>query len=252
MQVLMVLSVVLTIAALGMLFKLAERIEEENHMLESGLKTMRIYNESLQNKINDIRMFRHDAVGLLQAIDMYGVDNADVIPDRGASGRHSDHIAKNAMPLLEAIIELKRRQCAEDSIDFICPDRFPKMPEGILLPDETDLCLLMQNLLDNAYEANLRIAEKSSRMMSLNVGGITAASGIGSKAASKLVITVTNRVDSREKISFLTRKSKPELHGIGLRIVDEILKKYNGRRTVSTDPAENLISTTAELQILHV
>lgn len=251
MQVIMVLSAVLTIAALGMLFRLAERIEEENHMLEAGLKTMRIYNESLQKKINDIRKFRHDAIGLLQAIDMYGVDYKETMPDREAYGYNSGHIVKKTMPLLEAIVELKRRQCAEEGIDFICPDRFPDMPEGMMLPDETDLCLLMQNLLDNAYEANLRITEKSRRMMSLDIGSITADSETGSKSASKLVITVTNRVDSQEKLSFLTRKSKPELHGIGLRIVDDILKKYNGRRTVSIDPADILISTTAELQILR-
>ena len=252
MQVVMVLSVVLTIAALGMLFKLAERIEEENRMLESGLETLRIYNESLQKKITDIRRFRHDAAGLLQAIDMYGIDNANVVLGREASAQHNVHNARKAMPLLEAIVELKRRQCAEESIDFKCPDRFPDMPEGMMLPDETDLCLLMQNLLDNAYEANLRIDEKSRRMMSLDVRGIAAGSDTGRNAASTLVITVTNRVDSQEKISFLTRKSKPELHGIGLRIVDDILKKYNGRRAVSTDPADSIISTTAELQILHI
>ena len=238
MGVLSAFSVVIIVAALGILFKLADRIEEENRMLESGLETSRIYNQMLYKKIDEIRKFRHDSAGLLQTIDIYRLDEDKDMPVYKVGHVTGEDAKRSSMPLLEAIIELKRKQCRENGIPFDCPDHYPDTKAD--QPDETDLCLLVQNLLDNAYEANLRITDPGKRSMSLEVRE-------EDSCGEWLEIIVSNSIDESEKVAFFTYKPKPELHGIGLRIVDDILKKYNGRRTVREDIEHHMFTTTIRI-----
>ena len=296
MGTLTIIAVLASLMAFSSLFKLAERLEEENRMLTMSIETSRIYKEALDEKVRSIREFRHDAVGLLQAIDMYAPDESADRSDNkmsgsddgvahpsnpGEYGKRSDGM-KSRMPLLEAILELKRNQCDEAGISFVCPEEVPLqwMQEG--MPDETDLCLLIQNLLDNAYEANLRISDPARRMMSLSFGGDSAgtmelsaeearnsagknsAEGIRLDAErtaghERLIgqymemlpairVRVANSIDEKEKVSFFTRKRDRELHGIGLRIVDDIVKKYHGEKTVRTDLNEHQITIDVSLK----
>lgn len=244
MKILLVLAPVIIMAALGIMFELLERIDEENKALEAGLEASRMYSESIRSKMEKIRRFRHDAVGLLQAIDAYGLDADGTLPAQGlaGSGRYA-YAAVIPMPMLEAVISLKRDQCREAGITFSCPDSFPEDWRLLELPEENDLCLLIQNLLDNAYEASLRISDESQRWMSLECEGIH---GTGS---DEFTVRVANRIDKNEKVSFLTRKNDAKLHGIGLRIVDDIIRKYDGVMSVRTDADRHIITFAVRFRV---
>lgn len=253
MEALSVLGPALIIISLSIMLRLLNRIEEENRTLEAGLEASKMYNAALRDKTEKIRRFRHDAVGLLQAVDAYGLDDDGTLAGYGEAVRRERSTAAVPMPLLEAIVELKREQCREARIDFDCPEEFPDAWRDAGLPDETDLCLLVQNLLDNAYEANLRIADAGLRRMSFECGMFRsddAEAGIGTAAggADTITLQVSNRIAENEKLSFLTRKKDPGLHGIGLRIVDDIVRKYNGSRVVENDRDDHMISTRIRLE----
>ena len=49
-----------------------------------------------------------------------------------------------------------------------------------------------------------------------------------------------NRIKSGERPSFITRKD-PGLHGIGMKVIDEIAAKYRGSRSTAVDEEENTV-----------
>lgn len=64
-----------------------------------------------------------------------------------------------------------------------------------------------------------------------------------------LYITVKNRIESWQKDSALTHKttkSKPHLHGLGLRIVEEAVQTYNGISSYEIIDQEYIASVMLE------
>ena len=99
----------------------------------------------------------------------------------------------------------------------------------------SDLNSLISNLCDNAIEA---CATLPSAHISLSVHKIKA----------YLVLTISNTCDGdvcRNNPSFRTHKSKPELHGLGLKIIKNIVEKYHGEYKISS--TENLFTTNLML-----
>ncbi len=216
------LTIILFLSLL-VLARIALLIEDENGAIEKELQMSRIYEEALQERVREIRRFRHDVMGLLQAMD-----GASPSSPMGESMEER----QSSLPLLSAILELKEQQCEQSCVDFL-------MDKATLISavqdsgiDETDICLLLQNLLDNAYEASLKIPEKSQRAVSLDM-----------KVNDPIKeIVVTNSISPTEGFSYRTSKANPEQHGIGLKIVDRIIKKYGGKRTVEIDRNNHRIS----------
>lgn len=93
---------------------------------------------------------------------------------------------------------------------------------------EFDLNMLLGNLLDNALEALDNVKKKYLFI------GLSYHCGV-------LLIRIWNSYDGtviNEGGIYITRKNEKDLHGIGLKNITEIVKKYNG---------EQLIETTNEL-----
>lgn len=268
--------VMIIAVALLLLLRYENSIEEENRLLETSIKTARMYSEVLERRTEKIRRLRHDTLGLLQAIESAGESGNETVAknsnqhmaeeagighnvntnngwkENGSDSAEADTCsdrseeknpaALTGMPLPDAIVQLKRKQCRENDIEFaaICEGEIGKSL-GIKrssLPNETDLSLLLQNLLDNAYEANLRIADVKTRAMSLDI----------SSKGKALTVRVSNSLPKGEKPTFKTGKQKPELHGIGMKVIDEVIRKYNGRKVVTQDEAKNRLTIEA---ILH-
>ena len=90
-------------------------------------------------------------------------------------------------------------------------------------PDIMDFCILLGNLLDNAIEANDKVPYEK-RYINLNI----------TQQQDYLSIAVGNSISESVKIEknkILSTKKYKELHGFGLKSVNEIVKKYNGKCT---------------------
>lgn len=129
------------------------------------------------------------------------------------------------------------------------------LPRKLNIPDYL-FCAVLSNLLDNAIEASEKI-QNPAVFVKLHM------------VKNYLSITVKNRIESWQHESALSRKttkSNPHLHGIGLRIVEETVKAYNGISSyeivkndsasadgskevfcMDTDPAEYVASVMLEL-----
>lgn len=91
------------------------------------------------------------------------------------------------------------------------------LPKKLAIPDYL-LCAVLSNLLDNAIEASEKIKDPFIYVKLHMV-------------KNYLSVTIKNRIEPWQIESAETRKttkSKPHLHGLGLRIVEETVKEYNG------------------------
>ncbi|MBQ9014799.1 MAG: GHKL domain-containing protein [Firmicutes bacterium] len=236
-------------------FRYIERIEDENRMLQENMEAVRIYSESLAERMKRIRHFHHDAAGLVQALEL----------ETEIAAQPEDPLG--SMPLLRSVLELKKRQFSEAGVSYCCELQIPKPEE---LPGEDELCQVLQNLLENALEASLRIGDPAGRRVCLRVeqqegargssgdgpacggdspccGGDSSCCGGDSPGEAPVRISVTNAVDPRERITFRSRKSGADEHGMGLRIVDEVTSRRGGSREVIRDPQEHTLTMTVML-----
>ena len=88
--------------------------------------------------------------------------------------------------------------------------------------DNTDLCIILGNLLDNALEGNIRITDKNmDRFIQTDIR----------IQKAFLFIRITNAFDGTYKINgkhYASVKTDAKYHGIGLSNVTAVLEKYHG------------------------
>lgn len=242
----MFLALVVLLVLFGAGLNAVDVAGRDNRLEAARLRSEQMYREALETRTQDVRRFRHDVNGLLQAIEFAGEDRgagsgegacAASIADAWEGAAVLDAAAVSAsirksFPLVAAIIGLKLSQCAEAGIDFRgdVADGFAEaaVAAGV---SEADLCALVQNLLENAYEENLRIADPAQRAMELRMTG----------AGGVAVVEVANRTASDERPTFQTSKAHPDSHGVGLRVVDQVAAKFGTDPHVSFDPQARTI-----------
>ena len=233
----------LMLASLGV--RIVEGLESENRLVEAELEASQLFRESLDSRAEQVRRYRHDADGLLRAIE-HTLD-----PDtKAARGQESPGKLDRKewtvssedcqLPLVDAAMQSKRSLCADAGIDFSCKvdPAFARasVQRGV---NEVDLCVLLQNLLDNAYEESLRAI----------------AAGVGPSMSLELVyrdgelrIAVSNRTVSDKLPEFRSRKARPELHGVGLQVVRDIVREHGGGLVSEFDSETRLLTITATLR----
>ncbi|MDO4533027.1 MAG: GHKL domain-containing protein [Coriobacteriia bacterium] len=234
--------VLILLASFGL--RVIEGMERENRLVEAELQASQLYRESLDSRVEQVRRYRHDADGLLRALEQ----SIGRYPDTSAPGSTVVDQEPNLgfgsgycqLPLADAAIQSKRRLCADAGISFtheLAPD-FAAVGarRGV---SESDLCIVLQNLLDNAYEASLEakaVGVEPAMSLRLSIQG-----------KGDLRITVTNRTASAEPPEFRTRKSNPQLHGVGLQVVNDIARTHGGSFTSDFNPATQILTMAVRL-----
>ena len=212
-----------------------DALERENRLVESQMRTERTYREALDARVQEMRRFRHDVNGLLRAVEAAKAEGVEEEERRaGASDAEVAEDANDSLPLLTAIIAFKHNQCERVDIAFSCEivEGFAERVAACAL-GETDLCAIVQNLLENAYEASLDVARDTGPLVALR---------LGAGEAEGLIIEVRNRIAASEMPSFETTKPNPDQHGIGMRIVEETARKHGGALVFVFDPLTRILT----------
>ena len=118
--------------------------------------------------------------------------------------------------IIDVIIHQKSEICRNKGINFTFSPNNIKFE----FADETDICCILSNLLDNAIES----AEKSSEKL-LNIEFFSHAD------RNMFFIEIENSCDNEPNMKnghLLTAKKDKSKHGIGLYSVEKTVKKYNG------------------------
>lgn len=206
--------------------KRQQLLELNNEYLLRQQDMTRQYYESMQEQIELTRKLRHDIANHLQIIEsIQAASNLD-LEGEAALQRYTFELKEQYNELepfycenvvINALISNKNKICRKNHIDFQVEFRNVKFG-GI---SEFDLVSILCNLLDNGIESCLKTDIQSKRYIRLRCHTV----------AGWLFIQLENSVKEpivEKQKFFLTSKEDKEQHGIGLKIIADIVKKYKG------------------------
>lgn len=180
-------------------------------------------NEQSENQkilIHDIKNHLHTLNALAQ-----GGDNAkirDYLQKLEAALPLKTGGRMSSEPILDMLLQRTRQECEKKGLTFHCDVR-----EGCTgFMDAPSITALYGNLLSNAVEA-----ADGSRGRTLELRVTNNARGV--------VISLVNDCDARPKSDsfgrLVTRKQDSQAHGVGLKSIDRVVRRYNGIQTVYYD-----------------
>lgn len=207
--------------------------QKESEMQQATVTVMHEVYDMLQQQIDLSRKLRHDLAKHIQTLEFLLQQDPENTQIRTYIGEVKLKVKKSLEEkyckdeIINAILATEQRRCLEKGI----PIKINVEQEEYDLFSEFDKVGLLCNLLDNAMEANERIPEDSLAK------GYTEKEIIFSmgKEDGKLYVFVENAVASGEKITFRTHKKNTNEHGIGTKIIGQIVKKYNGTKQFTYD-----------------
>jgi len=200
--------------------KYVESREQQQAML---FEEERVYYEMMSEKNDEMRIFKHDIAEEL--------DYIDELAQNGELSEISNHItkmrgviAKTVRPILQntgmTAVNSSWYSLTTNKkyVDIEC-EWLGKIPSNIVI-DNRDVVRLFSNLLKNAFEA----AFNSENRKYVKVEIIT--------QEKKLMIMIknsySNNINKAADGTFITTKLEKENHGIGTRIIRDIVTVYNG------------------------
>lgn len=228
----MLIAAMLLLIAL-MLFTTSNRAakmhEARNHSasLEQLISVQEQYYLSLQEHQEKLRRLSHDIKNHNRAI--HGLI---------AQGKYRD-----AMEYSEALIQDTESvtpvtECKNVIIGAMLNNRFGKIKEEgvkislcVMVPQvltikDSDMCIILGNLFDNAVEACRNDTENENKFIDVDIR----------LKGPLLCINVKNSFSGNVKVSsdtYLTTKSDPVSHGVGLSNVQLVVQKYGGRTIIN-------------------
>lgn len=209
-------------------------------MAEYRLLSVQEFYIAIQDQIRQMHRCRHDLAKHIQMLELLQEKDHGFLQDYTeklrAEYRRQKELSSRYCPheVVNLILLLKEQQCQEQELAFSAAVSADSL-ESI---GNLDWVGLLYNLLDNAIEASQRASSSRNQGISLCL----------EEKPGTLILTVENPVSPEEKLSFSTRKDNKELHGFGLEIVDDILKKYQGERTAALDKSTWTLCTCCTLR----
>ncbi|NCB91500.1 MAG: GHKL domain-containing protein [Clostridia bacterium] len=227
--VLILLVIVLFIAGRRMQI---QQLEQENHLMQNYMSSMQEFYETVQERIEAVRRYRHDLAKHIQTLEALierqeGSEDIQGYMDN-LKGRYQTLKKEEYCTdeIVNSVLSIKVQMCREKDIPL------ELHVEDITYSGvkEVDMVALLQNLLDNAMEANERIPSGEKKGIILEMGQIE----------DKIRIRVLNHVRPGEEVVFKTWKEKKEEHGIGTKIIDSLVDKYHGTKEIAQDMEKNI------------
>lgn len=193
------------------------------------LETMRYqksYYQEVESSQQTVRRMRHDMKNHLSVVETLLRDGRYEKAEEYLHGLDQEFASGTRVycpdPVVNAVLNAKMEKAEEEGI----PCEYQVDLEEVLPIDDIDLCSLFANTLDNAVEACEKIAEREKRRISLK------ARCRNGHFSYEIVNSKENRVTEKNG-NFETDKSDRLSHGIGLRSVRQIVRKYEGEMDVS-------------------
>lgn len=220
------LIIIVTITLLIMIFSLLINVASKNYytalsaLLEKQVAAQIDHYEKLEKLNSDMRTFRHDYINHLNSINaLIGEgccsDAQDYIAKLTESTHRNEAVFLTGNRLADAILTDKSDSC-KDHADIVF--------DGCITDkiDNSDICIILANALDNAAEACQKCAERSR---------ITIASQI---RQGYWAMTMKNPTVSADSEGLMKTSKKDERnHGFGLISIEQTVKKYDGTMAVS-------------------
>ena len=202
-------------------------MEQENRLMQSYMASMEEFYAGIQSRIEATRKYRHDLAKHIQTLEALlgkSGDAAEMEEYMQDLKKRYDTLKKQEFcsdELVNSILTIKQGQCDEKNIPLMM-DVEDCIYNNV---EEVDIVALLHNLLDNAIEAQERIPENGEKGIWFSMR----------REGEKLLVNMKNRVRKGEKVTFRTKKPRREEHGIGTKIIQNIVEKYDGTIVFETD-----------------
>ena len=202
-------------------------MEQENRLMQSYMASMEELYAGIQSRIEATRKYRHDLAKHIQTLEALlgkSGDTAEMEEYMQDLKKRYDTLKKQEFcsdELVNSILTIKQGQCDEKNIPLMM-DVEDCIYHNV---EEVDIVALLHNLLDNAIEAQERIPENEEKGIWFSMR----------REGEKLLVNMKNRVRKGEKVTFRTKKPRREEHGIGTKIIQNIVEKYDGTIVFETD-----------------
>ena len=210
------------------IYKIFAMTYQQNQILKQ-LNDQQVHYERVLQTDEQLREFRHDYKNHMMVVTALlnsgrTAEAADYLEKvKVASGVAGRQFSTGSF-IADAILNDKNPLAEEFAIHIGFTGRIP--PEGI---ENSDLCTVFANLLDNAIEGTKRYSGSRYINIESNVRNGMLALSIVNPVNEKVTIK-NNRIK--------TSKSDSRNHGIGLRNVDRTAEKHNGHLLLSCDEKE--------------
>ena len=188
-----------------------------------------VYYQALQEQFENQRILVHDIKKHLSTIDAIAkqIGAAEIESYVSALGTSLAPIKQAKLctdPILNLLLLRFWDNCRQQNVRFLCDVR----ANISTFMDAPSVTTLYGNLLSNALEA----AELSEeRLVDISV--------INNIQQNNIIISVTNSCDiapiPENTGRFRSRKKEPGIHGVGLKSIERIVKKYCGIETMYYD-----------------
>lgn len=200
--------------------------EERLEQLDRDLSVQKQFYESKLSKEEEIRSLRHDMNGHLTTLSALLKDNK---PDEAASylsgviKLHGEHKSENLCenPYMNAVLTEYSARCRSNKISFVC-----HIGTGERVLPSTELCLIMNNALENAVEASMKLPEGESKIK------VQAA-----VRHNRFLLRISNRYDgaiSKAEGLPVTKRAGRE-HGYGLSNIQQAAQRLGGSMECRTE-----------------
>lgn len=137
--------------------------------------------------------------------------------------RQYELLNKTGNQVLDTVLTSKSLYCNKHGITMTC------VADGTLLDfmDTMDICSIFGNALDNAIECELKIADKTKRLIHVTV----------SRQKDFLLMRFENYYESSLRYregKLLSTKKEKEFHGYGIKSIRYTVNKYEGAVSIDT------------------
>lgn len=197
--------------------------EEENRMLTMRNDLLESNYQSLQKAYDENRMMYHDFKNHMLVMKQLIQEekNKEALEYISAYTHGTLSISQRVVSgceIIDIIVNCKIAEALEKNIDLKYEVEFI----GEICIENIDICALLANLLDNAIEACEKV-KKKKRWVCLKI----------KRRNEMLFIWVENSMASKvieQDKFFQTSKRKKNLHGLGMKSIDNVIQKYDGHK----------------------
>lgn len=228
-----VFAIVICMIAINILLFLVLYLTSSRNRVENNQALLKLQIANEQQKLQDsirwnteVNTLRHDLKNHLLCISEYirlqQTDTAMEYIEKLTGQVKKElpyHMMTNSVAV-NAILDLKKLVCDENQIDikYFVLEELPKI-------DETDLCVILANLLDNAMEAASK-EEKRQIRLSMEI--------IGNYFRVVVQNQIAESVLKNNKELGTTKKNR-KIHGFGLQSVEDAVERNDGMSNFSEE-----------------
>ena len=236
-------SVLLLFATLFIFFIFQTNAQRENQILllqqeQDKIKTDISYYEILEKQNTDLRIYAHDAKNHISAIKNLNRDPEidSYVSEMLESLERNINVSHSGNRILDVIINKYVTECNIHNVKFT----FDVKNNNLSKLEYHDTVAILGNLLDNAIEA-AQLSEKRNITFETDYRN------------NYSVIIISNSSDNQplfdDNKTPITTKPNKALHGIGLKSVKKVIKKYSGDFALEYDENKKNFIVTVMLNL---